>query len=208
MDDENKEPATMPEKRKEASAVNVTSKEAPPTQVENNPAQLCGNHTENSQNNHVHVTLDEGVCSDQVNKVAESLESLDLTSIPEKKGETIKEPELDIKAPVQKEKPGPQPIIIPVALKMAEFDHKALLAEWISTRKISDKCLIQDKDTLIANLKTIQDYLCSFKSQGLTVVNISATTFPQTLDWLHGYLLQCIEQGSSSLSKESSSAPK
>lgn len=26
--------------------------------------------------------------------------------------------------------------------------------------------------------------------QGLTVVNVSATTFPQTLDWLHGYLLQ------------------
>ena len=26
--------------------------------------------------------------------------------------------------------------------------------------------------------------------QGLTVANISATTFPQTLDWLHGYLLQ------------------
>lgn len=26
--------------------------------------------------------------------------------------------------------------------------------------------------------------------QGLTVANISATTFPQTLDWLHAYLLQ------------------
>jgi len=26
--------------------------------------------------------------------------------------------------------------------------------------------------------------------QGLTVVNVSTTTFPQTLDWLHGYLLQ------------------
>ncbi|KAH0763667.1 hypothetical protein KY290_019740, partial [Solanum tuberosum] len=25
---------------------------------------------------------------------------------------------------------------------------------------------------------------------GLTVVNISATTFPQTLDWLHNHLLQ------------------
>ena len=29
-----------------------------------------------------------------------------------------------------------------------------------------------------------------FLEQGLTVANISATTFPQTLDWLHGYLLQ------------------
>lgn len=30
--------------------------------------------------------------------------------------------------------------------------------------------------------------------QGLTVVNISATTFPQTLDWLHNHLLQVICQ--------------
>ncbi|GLT40265.1 hypothetical protein SLA2020_144140 [Shorea laevis] len=192
MDDENKEPATMPEKSIDASTVNVISNEDPPTQVENDSAQMRGDHTENSQNNHVHVTLDEGF----------------VNCIFAHTGETIKKPELDIKAPVQKEKSAPQPIIIPIALKMAECDHKALLGEWISTWKISDKCLIQDKYTLIANLKTIQDYLCSFKSQGLTLVNISATTFPQTLDWLHGYLLQCIEQGISSVSKESPSAPK
>lgn len=33
-------------------------------------------------------------------------------------------------------------------------------------------------------------YYFFFLLQGLTVVNISATTFPQTLDWLHSYLLQ------------------
>ncbi|PKI39250.1 hypothetical protein CRG98_040379 [Punica granatum] len=48
---------------------------------------------------------------------------------------------------------------------MAEFDHKALLEEWISTRTFCDNGLTQDKDRLISNLKTIQDYLCSFKSQ-------------------------------------------
>ncbi|XVF49375.1 hypothetical protein PTKIN_Ptkin04bG0006300 [Pterospermum kingtungense] len=73
---------------------------------------------------------------------------------------------------------------------MAEFDHKALLEEWVTTRTLTGKCLVQDTDNLITNLKTIQDHLCSFKSEGLTVVNVSATTFPQTLDWLHGYLLQ------------------
>ncbi|XP_023755601.2 P-loop NTPase domain-containing protein LPA1 homolog 1 isoform X2 [Lactuca sativa] len=83
-----------------------------------------------------------------------------------------------------------EPVIIPIVLKMAEFDHKALLEEWISSRKFSDKYPIQEKDKVINNLKTIQDYLCSFKSHGLTVANISATTFPQTLDWLHNHLLQ------------------
>ncbi|CAI0404805.1 unnamed protein product [Linum tenue] len=82
------------------------------------------------------------------------------------------------------------------------FHLNALLEEWISARIPSDRYQVKDKDRLIANLKTLQDYLCSFTSQGLTVANISATTFPQTLDWLHGYLLQCIEQGISPVSSE------
>ncbi|KAK1305811.1 hypothetical protein QJS10_CPA10g00893 [Acorus calamus] len=110
-------------------------------------------------------------------------------------GETLKEPDPQTNSPVKKEKPAAEPIIVPIVLRMAEFDHKALLEEWISTRTFGDKCLTQDQDKLISNLKTIQDYLCSFESRGLTVVNISATTFPQTLDWLHSHLLQCIEKG-------------
>uniref|UniRef100_A0A7N0UUY2 2-phosphoglycerate kinase n=1 Tax=Kalanchoe fedtschenkoi TaxID=63787 RepID=A0A7N0UUY2_KALFE len=130
-----------------------------------------------------------------------SHEGLDAQQMPgdrhanDDKGRSSENSETDRKPPVGKEKLGTEPIIIPIVLNMAEFDHKALLEEWISTRTFSDKLLVQDKDKLISNLKVIQDYLCSFKSQGLTVVNISATTFPQTLDWLHGYLLQCIEQG-------------
>ncbi|KAJ8748106.1 hypothetical protein K2173_009236 [Erythroxylum novogranatense] len=124
----------------------------------------------------------------------------------EKAREITKDSEGHGNNPMRKEKSGPEPIIIPIALKMAPFDHKALLDEWISTRMFNGKCQIKSKERLIANLKTIQDYLCSFESQGLTVVNISATTFPQTLDWLHGYLLQCIEQGISSVSSETVSS--
>ncbi|KAL0298381.1 UNVERIFIED_CONTAM: hypothetical protein Sradi_6497900 [Sesamum radiatum] len=64
----------------------------------------------------------------------------------------------------------------------------------------NEKYPIQDREKLIGNLKTIQDYLCSFKSQGYAVASVSATTFPQTLDWLHNYLLQRIEQGTSPVS--------
>ncbi|PQQ04341.1 uncharacterized protein Pyn_31254 [Prunus yedoensis var. nudiflora] len=67
---------------------------------------------------------------------------------------------------------------------------------------ISDKLLGQDRDKLISNLNTIQDYLCSFNSKGSTVLNLSATTFNPTLDWLHGYLLEHIEQGISPLSND------
>ncbi|KAI3830896.1 hypothetical protein MKX03_027956 [Papaver bracteatum] len=138
---------------------------------------------------------------DEVTTIAENLESIDLaTSAPEDQGHVGEVLKTKTNPPAKNEKSPAEPVIIPIVLNMSEFDHKALLEEWISTRTFGEKFLAQDKKKLINNLKTIQDYLCSFDSQGLTVVNISATTFPQTLDWLHGYLLQCIERGSSSAS--------
>ncbi|KAF3780631.1 2-phosphoglycerate kinase [Nymphaea thermarum] len=92
-------------------------------------------------------------------------------TVPESQGGGKK-----VESTLKQDKPVAESIIVPIVLKMADFDHK-------------------DQDTLVRNLKIIQDYLCSFETQGLTVVNVSATTFPQTLDWLHGYLLQCIERG-------------
>lgn len=118
-------------------------------------------------------------------------EELDTLSDGVKSVNIVDHPADDNKPILKREKSGvTDPVIIPIVLKMAEFDHKALLEEWISSRKFSDKYPIQEKDKVISNLKTIQDYLCSFKSQGLTVADISATTFPQTLDWLHNHLLQ------------------
>ncbi|AQL10248.1 P-loop containing nucleoside triphosphate hydrolase superfamily protein [Zea mays] len=73
----------------------------------------------------------------------------------------------------KKDKPAAEPIIVPIVLRMSDFDHKALLEEWIATRAFRDNCI----------------------PQGLTIVDISANSFPQTLDWLHSYLLQCIERG-------------
>ncbi|KAG6424907.1 hypothetical protein SASPL_115330 [Salvia splendens] len=138
-----------------------------------------------------------------VDMVSGALENVNISSSgPECQGILAKDAEPIRPPAVNKEKSGPEPIIIPIILKMAEFDHKALLEEWLSTRAM-EKFPVQDKDKLIANLKTIQDYLCSFKSQGYSVVNISATAFPQTLDWLHSYLLQCIEQGTTSVSAKS-----
>ncbi|XP_059666937.1 uncharacterized protein LOC132312553 isoform X2 [Cornus florida] len=200
MDDENKLQSNKPEKNGEPNPVMSDDKIA--TQMENASTDVCGNHSENS--NSSSVKSEKGISPDQLNKVSDHLEAINIIqSVSENKDESLKDPETNRNLPVRKEKSGTESIIVPIVLKMAEFDHKALLEEWISTHTFSDKNLIQDKDKLISNLKTIQDYLCSFKSQGLTVVNISATTFPQTLDWLHGYLLQCIEQGITSVSSGS-----
>ncbi|KAH1114967.1 hypothetical protein J1N35_008345 [Gossypium stocksii] len=198
MDDEHKATTSVAEGH-QPNPLSVASSST--VQVENNCTSTSGSNVVNSQNHLVH-----GVPADQVNKVSESLESIALATASENKGETVKAAEVN-GSTTRKEKPGPKPIIIPIVLKMAEFDHKALLEERITTRTLSGKCVVQDTDKLITNLKTIQNYLCSFESQGLTVVNVAATTFPQTLDWLHGYLLQCIEQGISSESNENSGQP-
>ncbi|KAE8022348.1 hypothetical protein FH972_008153 [Carpinus fangiana] len=207
MDDENKTLANMLEKSKEANHVSVTCDDSTATEIENNSSGVSGNDSKKS-NCPGHVSSEEGSSANQLNKVSDTLESINLSrNVSGSKGETPKDTETGGNSAVREEKSGAEPIIVPLVLKMSEFDHKALLEEWISTRMFKDKCLVQDKDKLIANLKIIQDYLCSFKSQGLTVVNISPTTFPQTLDWLHSYLLQCIEQGILSNSNEKGVQP-
>lgn len=129
-------------------------------------------------------------------------------NVSENQGEIPKDADPQKINLVKKASSATEPIIIPIVLKMAEFDHKALLEEWIYTRTFADKCLAQDQDKLISNLKTIQDYLCSFEAQGLNIVNISATTFPQTLDRLHSYLLQCIEEGVSAATPNAANTSK
>ncbi|RWW71760.1 hypothetical protein BHE74_00020474 [Ensete ventricosum] len=198
-------------------------------------------------------TVDERDASQtEVTDCSRSTSVAEIASGPQ--GEVHKDSELQSSNSYKKEKSATEPIIVPIVLKMSEFDHKALLEEWITTRTIKDKCLVQvkmnmgmgcggqelkfrtvsvhqallgtiratffllilqDQNKLISNLKIIQEYLCSFESQcsnndaadfvlshvwsvmlplivgqGMTVVNISATTFPQTLDRLHSYLLQ------------------
>ncbi|XP_061353525.1 uncharacterized protein LOC133298261 isoform X2 [Gastrolobium bilobum] len=198
VDDEHKSPSGVQAENKEINPASVVSDDNASVQVKN--IYVC-NGDESNGGSRI-LSSNEGVSADQFDEVSNSMTSMDLLgSISGHKGASLRELETD-RPTVSKEKSGPKPIIVPIVLKMAEFDHKALLEEWISTRTYNDKCTDQDNDKLIANLKTIQDYLCSFTSQGLTVVNVSATTFPQTLDWLHNHLLQCIEQGISLGSSE------
>ncbi|GAB4858807.1 hypothetical protein Ancab_010285 [Ancistrocladus abbreviatus] len=191
MDDENKLVNNQSGKAEEAHHALDNSV----VQMENKVVNTSEIPPVNNKNYPEILSSEETVSSDQMNGVSNSLESIKIEERVSE-GETLKSPETDKVPPIRKEKSGAEPIIIPMVLKMAEFDHEALLEEWIATRTY------KDKDKLISNLKTIQDYLCKFEPQGLTVVNISATTFPQTLDWLHGYLLQCIEQGISCASSE------
>ncbi|XP_010264321.1 PREDICTED: uncharacterized protein LOC104602358 isoform X2 [Nelumbo nucifera] len=191
MDDENKEPTDLFAKKEDPKPLPMTSEDDIAKEKE-----CCASKARRVSNQSSSI-----LPANQVKEVSDSLASLHLERSASENRD-LRSPETNSSHPVKKEKPPAKPLIIPIVLNMAEFDHKALLEEWISTRTFGGKRLLQDQDKLIRNLKIIQDYICSFASQGLTVVNISATTFPQTLDWLHGYLLQCIERGISSTSTE------
>lgn len=200
MDDENKLSSQFPAKNAEAKPVKQDGVNRIETESLYDPAG--GGYERNNDSNYETASSAGQKLSNELNKVTGELEFIHINgTVPEAKGETIKDRPADRSPSTKKEKSGADPIIVPIVLKMSDFDHKALLEEWISTRTSREKFSIQDKEKLINNLKTIQDYICSFKSQGLTVVNISATTFPQTLDWLHNHLLQCIEQGLASSSR-------
>ncbi|KAJ9553520.1 hypothetical protein OSB04_017565 [Centaurea solstitialis] len=184
MDEENKTPHSAPVK---AEQLNSSKKDENGIKHMENNASALSTHDENTP---------QGVENSKTeanSAISDGLKSVHL--VDQAAGSDNAKDEVADRNPIlRREKSGvTEPVIIPIVLKMAEFDHKALLEEWISSRKFSDKYPIKEKDKLISNLKTIQDYLCSFKSQGLTVANISATTFPQTLDWLHNHLLQVFQ---------------
>ncbi|XP_059304985.1 uncharacterized protein LOC132056698 isoform X1 [Lycium ferocissimum] len=204
MDEENKLPPASP--ANQAGPKSLKVEEQNELQQKSNSNARCSSQTDR-QDCCSEDMNSEPVESSELNKLTTALESLDVvheTSENTGTGEKVKDSGADQNPSHRREKSGAQPIIVPIVLRMAEFDHKALLEEWVASCTCSEKYPNQDKDKLISNLKTIQDYLCSFTSQGLTVVDISATTFPQTLDWLHNHLLQCIEQGTAQVSRGNS----
>ncbi|CAN0902513.1 2-phosphoglycerate kinase [Linum grandiflorum] len=209
MDEDNKTPASVPERTGMITPFSVektTLGREPSKDVEDSGPSVSGIQSEDLDGSRENEAAEEAKFGD---KPESHLDNMKNAEGPQSRNENkaTKGPNEEKNLYIKKAKSGADPIIIPIVLKMGEFDHKALLEEWISARIPSDKYQVKDKDRLMANLKTLQDYLCSFTSQGLTVANISATTFPQTLDWLHGYLLQCIEQGISSVSNENDRQP-
>ncbi|XP_010919578.2 uncharacterized protein [Elaeis guineensis] len=209
MDEENRESLDMHKKNPESGTSNDIT-----TDIEHSLENASG--CEKGHSTNVDHSGNKKGCPDMEEAQEGTSASETVGTSSKSQGELGKELNLESSNSVKKERSAAEPIIIPIVLKMVEFDHKALLEEWIATRTFGGKSLVQDQSKLIRNLKTIQDYLCSFEPQGLTVANISATTFPQTLDWLHNFLLQeltwifrlqCIEKGVSAASSKSGKTP-
>ncbi|KAL8109784.1 hypothetical protein AgCh_025758 [Apium graveolens] len=84
--------------------------------------------------------------ADELNMVIDGLQSIVIAEARDDKGNSTKDLGEDRNLLVKKEKSSgasAAPIIVPIVLKMAEFDHKALLEEWISTRSFSDNYPLQ-----------------------------------------------------------------
>ncbi|URE39226.1 2-Phosphoglycerate kinase [Musa troglodytarum] len=190
MEEENKDSHT----KDRESGTSVEDSAKPVENILDNATEQSQSASVNDAENTMSYSVTEGTVDERDVSQTEVPDCSRATSVAEiasgPQGEVHKDSELQSSSSYKKEKSATEPIIVPIVLKMSEFDHKALLEEWITTRTVKDKCLVQDQNKLISNLKIIQEYLCSFESQGMTVVNISATTFPQTLDRLHSYLLQ------------------
>jgi hypothetical protein len=102
-------------------------------------------------------------------------------------GKVVKLPEKE--ASEMKASNRPKCIVVPLVLNMSDVDHETLLGEWVE-EETGKTLSLEEKEASIRKLQAIQDYVMSFESQGMTVVNVSATTFSKTMDWLHSYLLQ------------------
>ncbi|KAK1387061.1 hypothetical protein POM88_015239 [Heracleum sosnowskyi] len=124
MDDENKTPTNVSAKLDEQRFTEA---------VEQNATQAANDSIAPASYNH-HSP------ADGLNMVIDDLQSVDIAeSVRDDKG-------ADRNPLVKQEKSSgaaAAPIIVPIVLKMAEFDHKALLEEWISTHSFSDNYPLQ-----------------------------------------------------------------
>ncbi|GFY84284.1 P-loop containing nucleoside triphosphate hydrolases superfamily protein [Actinidia rufa] len=126
MDDENKLPSHVPTNVEEPNSLKSDDKNA--LQMESNSSNFCGKHSENRNCSPQNAMSEVGLSADLLNKVSDCLESINIAaSVSDDKGETIKDPDKDRNPPVGKEKSDVKPIIIPIVLKMADFDHKVRL---------------------------------------------------------------------------------
>ncbi|XP_044983308.1 uncharacterized protein LOC123449981 isoform X2 [Hordeum vulgare subsp. vulgare] len=84
----------------------------------------------------------------RTNEGLSSADSHEITSDSEEKilkaeGNAHKDLDQQKNNSAKKDKPAAEPIVVPIVLRMSDFDHKALLEEWIATRAIRDNCLPQ-----------------------------------------------------------------
>uniref|UniRef100_A0A803KT53 2-phosphoglycerate kinase n=1 Tax=Chenopodium quinoa TaxID=63459 RepID=A0A803KT53_CHEQI len=125
MDDDNKLSMKTQPKVEETKVASDPSADNPACQLQNQPADngdidsgsrsLCAENT----------SSEEPVSSDQMHEALSSLASVnieDRASVD--KVETLKESKIDENPQTKKERSGAEPIIVPIVLKMAEFDHE------------------------------------------------------------------------------------
>ncbi|OVA08240.1 hypothetical protein BVC80_1101g48 [Macleaya cordata] len=127
MDDENREPTSISANNEKPKPVRVRSEDNTTIEKESNSESTSESDT-GSNNCCPEVIPEAGIPIDQLTEVLESFKSIDLArSASEDQGcvgEALEGPETKTNLPVKKEKSSAEPIIIPIVLKMAEFDHK------------------------------------------------------------------------------------
>ncbi|DBA83828.1 TPA: hypothetical protein ACH3X1_006347 [Trebouxia sp. C0004] len=100
-------------------------------------------------------------------------------------------------------KSSPAPVFVPIVVAMDARDHKLLVEEWysrqmamsgqLSNKDVSDKDMTDAANATYSRIRLLQDHLCTYAERNVPVVSINFSNFPDTLDQLHDYLLQCIE---------------
>lgn len=63
----------------------------------------------------------------------------------------------------------------------------------MSDAGISDQAMTAAADATYRRLQLLQDHLCSYTARNVPVVTVDLANFTDTMDQLHDYLLQCIE---------------
>ncbi|KAL4538457.1 hypothetical protein Ndes2526B_g03240 [Nannochloris sp. 'desiccata'] len=93
------------------------------------------------------------------------------------------------------------PVFVPIVLRVDPEEYPIMAEEWLR-RQLPTHTGAAEQERMLEQLIALQEYLSSYKDTGVPVMSIGVLKFQDTLDSLHDYVLECIQQSFSAVGGE------
>lgn len=85
------------------------------------------------------------------------------------------------------------PVFVPIVLRMDPEEYPIMAEEWLR-RQLPTHSGAAEQERTLEQVIALQEYLSSYNDAGVPVMTTGVLKFQDTLDSLHDYVLECIQQ--------------
>ncbi len=85
------------------------------------------------------------------------------------------------------------PVFVPIVLRIDPEEYPIMAEEWLQ-RQLPANDGVAEREKTLEQLLALQEYLSSYDDAGVPVMTTGVLKYQDTLDSLHDYVLECIQQ--------------